>query len=455
MAERDHFVLTGSRIVTPEEVFIGSVEVKDGWITRVGRFSANEVPGAEPVELDGAWLLPGLIDMHLNDGIALQWKSTDPRRHAERLREVSRAQLARGVTGIFLTTLAAPLKEVRAYLEGIAIFRESWRREKSGTEICGGLVEGTFMNPENCGAHNQEYIYRPDREILDGLLETGAVRLVNIAPEYGRESLELIEYAASRGVVVGAGHCKPTAEQLSRAVDRGLSYIIHLLNGPTGSNTKAFYGGGTLEGALRDDRLTVELIVDFVHVDRPVLRDTIARKQARRVVAVSDGMFATEVPQGTFEINGIVGEIDSDSNCITVVGRRDSRGRVRKIRQPEAETCDFSALFGSTANMDAVFANTVQLLAGEMEGNFVRLHPALPLEEAVRQAVLMCASVPARVSRLDDGSNGRKVGAIREGYEADLVVASIGLDLYKVTFKAHEVYIAGRPLLAGNAVLRQ
>ncbi|MFH1069516.1 MAG: amidohydrolase family protein, partial [Candidatus Glassbacteria bacterium] len=410
------------------------------------------VRGVQVIELDGAWLLPGLVDLHTNDGVALLKKPDDPQWHVERLRQVSRAQAERGVTGLFLATLAAPLDQIRCYLEGMALFRERWRSERTGAEICGALVEGTFMNPDNCGAHNPEYIFRPDRRILDDLLETGALRLVNIAPEFGEASLELIEYAASRGVVVGAGHCKPTAEQLSRAVDRGLTYFIHLYNGPSGSNTKAFYGGGTLEGALRDDRLTVELIVDFVHVDRRVLRDTIARKQAQRVVAVSDVMFACDPPPGRFEINGIVGEIDSGAGCISVVGRRGRDGRINEIREPEAQTCDFNSLFGSTANMDTVFANTVQLLSCEMEGNFVRHHPALPLEEAIRQAALMCSTVPARVAGLDDGAAGRRVGAVREGWEADLVVAEIENVTGKVLFRPLEVYIAGQPMLSSGAV---
>jgi len=447
MNQDSHLVLTGARVVTPRSVFESSIEIKNGRITRVGDFSAEQAAGARELKFPSCYILPGLIDMHVNDGQSILRGLSSPGEHADRLAELSRGLINRGVTGIFLATLAGPLKEIKNYLEGMALFNSRWKEAPSGTEICGALVEGTFMNPENCGAHNPAYIYRPERRILDSLIETGAVRMVNIAPEYGRDSLDLISYAVDRGLVAAAGHCKPTAEQLARAVDRGLSYFIHLLNGPTGSNTKAFNGGGTLEGALRDDRLAVELIADFVHVARPVLRDVIARKEPERVVSVSDSMFPSDPPEEQFEINGILGMVDRENNYISVVGRRDDQGRVRKTARPELETCDFSMLYGSIVNMDTVFANVVSLLSTDMEGYFLRRHKGESLDEAIRQAALMCATNPAAITGLLDGSAGRKVGAVAAGFEADLVVAGIEAGDSGVKFSPQEVFLAGRPML--------
>jgi N-acetylglucosamine-6-phosphate deacetylase len=447
MNQHSHLVITGARVVTPQSVFHGSIEIKDGRIVRVGNFSAEQTAGARALEFPSCYILPGLIDMHVNDGQSILLGLSSAEEHADRLADLSRGLINRGITGIFLATLAGPLKEIKNYLEGMALFNSRWKQALSGTEICGALVEGTFMNPDNCGAHNPAYIYRPERKILDSLIETGAVRVVNIAPEYGQDSLDLISYAVDRGLVAAAGHCKPTAEQLARAVDCGLSYFIHLLNGPTGSNTKAFNGGGTVEGALRDDRLAVELIADFVHVARPVLRDVIARKEPERVVTVSDSMFPSDAPEAEFEINGILGMVHRESNYISVVGRRDDQGRVRKTARSELETCDATTLYGSAVNMDTVFANVVSLLSTDMEGYFIRRHQGVSLDEAIRQAALMCATNPARVTGLLDGSVGRKVGAVEAGFEADLVVAEIEAGDQGVRFSPREVYLAGRPML--------
>lgn len=442
-----HLVLTRGRVVTPDGVRECPVEIKEGRIARVGGFNPLEIPAAQVIDLHSHYLLPGLIDMHINDGVALLRGLSYPEEHAARLAEVSEALISCGVTGIFLATLAAPVKEIKAYLDGMALFRSRRAENRLGAELCGALIEGTFMNPDNCGAHNPAYIFRPDRKILDALIESGSARMVNIAPEYGEESLDLISYAADKGLVPCAGHCKPTAEQLILAVDRGLKYFIHLLNGPTGSNTKAFYGGGTLEGALRDDRLAVELIIDFIHVAPPVLRDVISRKEPERVVAISDNMFPSAAPEDRFEINGILGRIDRENNYISVVGRRGPDGKVTELPPPSLKTCDFSSLYGSVINMDSVFANSVELLTRDMEGYFVRRHKALAFDEAVRQAALMCSTNPARVTGMLDGAWGRKVGAVKEGFEADLVVAGIEKGPSGVKFRPLEVFIAGEPML--------
>ncbi|MCE5269811.1 hypothetical protein LLH00_00830 [bacterium] len=277
MSEAKKIVLTGGRVVTPLGVVSANVEIGGGRILRVGDFPAAGGPGVTVVRLHDSYVLPGLIDMHINDGVSILRGLKTPEQHAARLAEVSRGLLPLGITGVFMATLASPLDELEAYLAGMDLFRERWKAAPMGTELCGALIEGTFMNPENHGAQNPDYMYPPSREVLDRLLAHPSVRMVNIAPEFGDTSLELIAYAAGRGVIPAAGHCKPTADQLGQAVERGLRYIVHMYNGPTGSSTKTFDGGGMLEGALRDDRVTAELIGDLVHVAPAVVRDAIGR----------------------------------------------------------------------------------------------------------------------------------------------------------------------------------
>ena len=64
-----------------------------------------------------------------------------------------------------------------------------------------------------------------------------------------KETLELIRRTASSpgGVLVAAGHCKPHAEMLRKAINAGCSYIIHLGNGmPGGGSFKAACNGGLM-----------------------------------------------------------------------------------------------------------------------------------------------------------------------------------------------------------------
>lgn len=450
MNQPKRIYLTGGRVVTPLGVVDATVEIADGRIVRVGDFVPAEGDNSLVMTLEDSYVLPGLIDMHINDGVSLLRRLKTADEHAQRLAEVSRGLIRLGITGVFMATLASPLDELDTYLEGMDLFRSRWADNPTGTELCGALVEGTFMNPENHGAQNPDYMFAPERGVLDRLLEHPVVRMVNIAPEFGDTSLELIEYTSSRGAIPAAGHCKPTARQLAMAADRGLKYIIHMYNGPTGSSTKSFDGGGMLEGALRDDRITAELIVDFVHVHPAVLRDCIGRKGIERTVAVSDVMFPVDAPGGEFELNGVLGRTDESGDFLCVTGRRGADGEVTPVVSPEIRASNVKVLFGAAINQDRVFANMIELFANDVEGNYVRCHQGLPLDEAVFLASRACSENPARLTGLYDGSAGRRVGAVATGFEADIIVADISLsDSGKAAVELRQAFLAGKPMLGG------
>jgi len=365
-----------------------------------------EAPGAEEIDAGGLWIVPGWIDIQVND---MEWIAAGAKveeAHAARIAEVADAVARRGTTGFILATLAAPVEEVLGYLRGMRAALEG--RPGSSGVFLGGLVEGTFMNPELSGAHNRRFILEPTRGLVDSMIDTGAVRLLNIAPETSPAALEVIRHAASRGVTVGAGHAKPHAERLREAVEAGLRYIIHLGNGPTGSSLKAFRDGGMLEESLRNDGLVVTIILDGVHIHPALVRDWIERKGLERVIAVSDAGFAMGNPQGEFEVLGIRGRMAA-GGWLEVVGSA--------ARNPLSS--DFGALFGSAADMRLVFETAVSLFTREMTGVYCRRHAALPLEEALAAAARITSENPARLLGLVDR------GRLEPGLRADLVLLEL------------------------------
>jgi alpha-D-ribose 1-methylphosphonate 5-triphosphate diphosphatase len=57
-------VLTNARIVTPDELFHGTVRVTDGIITGIDEEKSTGVPS---IDLEGDYLLPGLIELHTDN----------------------------------------------------------------------------------------------------------------------------------------------------------------------------------------------------------------------------------------------------------------------------------------------------------------------------------------------------------------------------------------------------
>ena len=370
--------------------------------------------GVEIVDGSGAWLLPGWIDLQVNDA---EWLSAGPKSleaHAARVAAVAQAQAERGVTGLILATLAAPLEEVITYLQGMRLALD--RGEPAGAKtFFGALVEGTFMNPAHSGAQNPAFVLRPDRATLDRLLDTGAVRCINIAPEMSEDAIELVRHATARGVVVGAGHSNAHAVRLRAAAEAGLRYSIHLGNGPTGTSWKAFDDGGFLEEALRNDAIVATIILDGWHVHPQLARDWIERKEPSRVALVSDAGFALSLPQGEFQVFGIRGAVAEGGRYLRVVPRQGAAA-------PNPHAAGAAPLFGSAVGMCEVFENAVNLLRRAMPGVHCRLHTERTLPEAVRAAAVMCSSTPARLLGLADR------GRIEAGLRSDLLLAEIAPD---------------------------
>jgi N-acetylglucosamine-6-phosphate deacetylase len=435
----DPVLIRGARVVRGEA---GPLEAADvllagGRIDAVGK-GLSAPPGAATVDAAGLWLAPGWIDIQVNDIDWIARGRKEPSEHAARVRRVLRHQAAGGVTGLVLATLAAPIEDILAYLRGMAEVLEAARGAGAGDRgggdpidraFIGGLVEGTFMNPALSGAHNPAWIHEPRRDLLDSLLDTGAVKLINIAPEASPGAIDLIRHAASRGAVVGAGHAKPHAERLREAVAAGLRYIIHLGNGPTGSSLKAFHDGGMLEESLRNDGLIASIIMDGIHIHPALVRDWIARKGLSRVIGTSDAAFALDPPRGGFEVLGIEGRVSEDGRWLRVVPPLGTPA-------PNPLSSDFAPLFGSAAAMRDVFENALGWLTREMAGVYTRSHPAMPLDEALRAASLFCSANPASLLGLGDR------GSIEAGKRADVVLLEIGGGPGDHSVRVRETWVA-------------
>ncbi len=394
---------------------IVDVYLADGRVEAVGADAAS-ASAAEVVDGRGLWLLPGWIDVQVNDAEWMMRGPAAPHEHAARIRRVLEYQASLGVTGICLATLAAPIDEIVDYLEGMAAVRDLGRgtsvdaeRTKWDGIFLGGLVEGTFMNPAHCGAHNPQWVVPPSLEVLQRFTATGGVRLLNVAAEMGDEAVDVIRAATARGITCGIGHAKPHAVRLREAVDAGLRYVIHLGNGPTGSNLKSFNDGGMLEESLRNDDIMITVIVDGYHVHFDLVRDWLARKGSSRFIAVSDAGFALSFPSSEFEAYGVAGRVSPDGRYLEVLNAADSN----------PFSSDRSNLFGAAIHMNQVFENVVNLVSRDMQGVYYREHQALPIEGAMDLACQVCATNPARLLGLDDR------GVLTRGARSDAVLLSM------------------------------
>ncbi|MEM0249120.1 MAG: N-acetylglucosamine-6-phosphate deacetylase [Ignisphaera sp.] len=382
-------VLRHCKIITPNMVIKdGYVVIEDGIIKGVGK-EPFKGPTSESIDLEGQLLLPGFIDTHTH-GISGLDITMNPDPSA--LLEMSSHYARHGVTGFLATTVSAPhdvlLKACKAFKEA----KDSWR-PSHGARLLGLHLEGPYISPEMPGAMNPLFIRKPSIRELEEYIEASGrnIRQITIAPEI--EGIdELITYARLNNIVVSAGHTNASYEIGLDKIAMGISKATHIFNAMRGIHHRE---PGVALSLLQARRVFVELIADFIHLHPGVVKMIIDYASPDRVVLVTDSIAATDMPDGVYELGGL--KIRVERGVCKLVG--------------------IDKLAGSTLTMDKAIRNIAEL--------------GYSLVDVVKMASL----TPAKSIELD-----MKIGDIRPGYRADLVVLDKEFNVLKTLVDGVIVY---------------
>lgn len=390
------------------------------------------------IDLKGKYVFPGFIEIHTHGAGLFSFYAGryNPEKkifessseiYQEGLEKWAKLRVKTGATTLYASTAAIPPEKIKFALRELEKFIKNNKDSWIGRFYAGAMIEGTFINPANQGAMNIKYAFEPDRSIFDDINETGLAKLVNVPPDHGEKAIKLIEYLVSKGISVGAGHTSATCEQFKQAVEAGLKYFVHFLNGPTGNIYKSFYGGGALEAALTLD-IMLELIIDGYHIAPWYIREVFSRKNAFDIMAITDAVFISQA-KGVkeFECDGIKGTVDKDYGYVYVTEKGPT------------------TLYGSLVTIDKVFSNLLSYLTRPMPGIWHKKHKPMTFEKALCITSTCCST---NIVRMIGKNNGDKLntGEIKNGKFADLVVGEIKgkpgdykLDIQSVFIKGKKV----------------
>lgn len=345
------------------------MRVEGGVITATGTGGAPLSAGAEVVDLHGGVLAPGFIDLHGHGGGGA---SVDD--GAEAIATALATHRAHGTTRSVLSLVAAPLAELRSSISIIADLTET------DPLVLGSHAEGPFLAPARRGAHAPEHLQAPGQDAIDSLIEAGrgTLRQVTIAPELPG-GLEAVRRLVDAGVRAAVGHTEADAETARAAFDAGASILTHAFNAMPGIHHRE---PGPVVAAMRDQRVTLELVLDGQHVVPDVAR--IAFEGAPgRIALVTDAMAAAGAADGDWQLGSL---------AVTV---RDGLATLRGT----------DTIAGSTLTQDRALRIAVEEVG-------------LSLVDAVAALTL----VPARALGLDSGGAGRpRLGRLAAGHAADAV----------------------------------
>jgi N-acetylglucosamine-6-phosphate deacetylase len=288
-AQDQPIVIRGARIGGGSR---GAIRIEHGRVVTIDGNGA----GAPARAFDASGLLAsvGLIDLQVN-GAAGHDLTSDP----ESIWGVGAALPRYGVTA-FLPTLVSPSFEIVG--RACAAFREGPPAGYLGATPLGWHVEGPFLSPARAGAHDPASLRAPDLDAVARWSPDTGVRIVTLAPELAG-AIEVVRALDGRGVVVSVGHSEATREQAAAAFDAGARFVTHLFNAmakPAASEPAVM--PGIAAAAIADQRVTVGLIPDGLHVD-PALVALVRRAVgAFRFAVVTDAIAALGMPPGTHRL---------------------------------------------------------------------------------------------------------------------------------------------------------
>ncbi|QNP63937.1 N-acetylglucosamine-6-phosphate deacetylase [Streptomyces genisteinicus] len=353
-------VLAGARVVLPTGTVENGRVIVEG--TRIAGAAAADTP---VTDLSGHWLVPGFVDIHNHGGGGASFTSGT----ADEVLKGVETHRRHGTTTLVASTVTGEMD----FLAHRAGFLSELVEQG---DLAGIHFEGPFISPCRKGAHSESLLRDPDPAEVRKLLDAarGTAKMVTLATELpgGIDSVRLL---AEHGVIAAIGHTDATYEQTAEAIDAGATVATHLFNAMPALGHRA---PGPIAALLEDERVTVELINDGVHLHRAALELAFNAAGAGRVAFITDAMDAAGFGDGRYQLGPLAVE----------------------VKDGVARLVEGDSIAGSTLTLDTAFRRAVTV-------------DRLPVGDVVRAI----SANPAKLLGAWD-----RIGSLEPGKDADLVV---------------------------------
>ncbi len=360
----------------------GAFEVKDG---RFGQILPETVP-EDAIDLKGAIVLPGLIDIHNHGNSNADLSDGD----YKGLKRMAKYLAENGVTSFVPASITLPYDVLE---KAFATAKQLHDENPAGhSRLLGIHMEGPYFCEKKKGGQNGAYLKNPDfegfKKLYDGC--DGLIRIVDLAPEL--PGAEEFIARARKLCTVSIAHTDADYAQAKAAFDVGATHLTHLFNAMSGIHHR---NPGVIPAAVENPCVRAELIGDGIHVHPAVVRMAFAMFGGERVILISDSIRCCGLPEGT---------------------KFDLGGQDAYIRDGVAKLAD-GTICGSLANLFDCLVNAIRM--------------GVRAEDAIRAATYNPACAIGAENT---------VGSIETGKIADFVVCS-------EDYSRLQVYISGTSIL--------
>ena len=372
---------TNARIFVEGEFRMGAFEVVDG---KFGAILPENVP-ADAIDLGGATVIPGLIEVHSHGCAGADFSDGD----YEGLKAMARQYAQWGVTSFAPTSMTLPYDVLS---KAFATAKQLVEENIEGLSVLRGIqMEGPFFCYAKRGAQNADYLQNPDFEGFKKLYDDcgGLVRIVDVAPELPGAAEFVAK--ASELCTVSIAHTDSDYDHAKAAVDAGVTHLTHLYNAMPGIHHRT---PGVIPAAVENPNVRAEIIADGFHIHPASVRLAFTMFRNRMILVSDSGRCAGKDEGYQFDLGGQMAEL---------------RGGVAKLVGTNTIAC-------SASNMWTCLRNAMSW--------------GIPEEEVIRA----CTYNPACALGVE-----AEVGSIAEGLVADFLVCTDG-------YESKRVFLAGKEI---------
>lgn len=336
------------------------------------------------IDANGDYVSPGFIDLHIHGAGG---KDTMDGTISD-LEAISVTIAQNGVTGFLPTTLSMEKHKIHQALDAISI---AMKTEPVGAKILGAHMEGPFLSPVYCGAHDVGKLQKADFRFIQDYLDV--IKIITFAPEEDPEFRFLKQVHTDSRILLSMGHTNSDYETAMEAMRLGVNHATHLFN----AMPPFLHREPGPIGAVLNSKMTYELIADTIHVHPAFFQILLNAKGKEKMVLITDSTRAAGMEAGVWELGGQ--KVIADGNSVRL-----SDGK----------------LAGSIVGMNKAVYNILQ-------------HTDLEIHEAVGLASIN----PAKLIGLDQHK-----GSIEIGKDADIVVFDEKLNV-KLTILEGRILTSG------------
>ncbi len=354
------------------------LQIDNGKIVKIG----SDLSGGELIDAKGAYIFPGLVNIHTHGAMGYDSVGCG----YEGINEMSKLWAKTGTTSFLPTLVTALRDDLCKAAENVASVMD---KGTDGATVIGIHLEGPYLSEKYKGAHRPDWLRTPKEFDFDEVQAAaqGNIRLLTMAPELDGGIKFIKKYADK--VKISLGHTAATYDVCKEAFEAGAAHVTHLFNAMPGIHHRDL----TLIAAAFESDAMIELIGDGLHVKKQPAMMAYKLFGDERMILINDSVNAAGLGDGKYEFGGF---------NVTV--------------KDGIALQDNGTICGGTATLWDCVMNMISWGV------------------SIQSAVKMATYNPAKAIGLAD-----KIGSIKEGKDADILIVSSELQLCDVFVKGRKI----------------